>query len=102
SSPYCIWGLCDPQQYCCGNNVCCNEADFNSLLLTVIISGTMLFLTLCYICYYCISRRIYVSFIDTITYTLMSNQRENKANILKNQESMENCIVSIEKTKTML
>ena len=29
----------------------------------------------------------------------MSNQRENKT-ILKNQESMEDCIVSIEKTRT--
>lgn len=32
----------------------------------------------------------------------MSNQCENKTNILKNQELMEDCIVSIEKTKTML
>ncbi|KOX79209.1 hypothetical protein WN51_07211, partial [Melipona quadrifasciata] len=106
SSHYCIWGLCDPQQYCCGDNVCCNEADFNSLLLTVIISGTgLLLLILCCICYYCISRQIYVSFIKKyfkINYVLMSNQCENKTNILKNQESVEDCIVSIEKTKTML
>lgn len=107
SSPhYCIWGLCESQQYCCGDNVCCDETDFNSLFLTAIIFGTIVILTLCCICCYCTSRRVHASFLKKyfkITYTLMSNQRENETNAARNQESIvEDCVVRIEKTKTML
>ncbi|XP_017767153.1 PREDICTED: uncharacterized protein LOC108555836 [Eufriesea mexicana] len=121
SSPhYCIWGLCDSQQYCCGDNVCCNEADFNSLFLPYVhysfnpiscinnilltkihinsafIAGTIIIITLCCIAFI-ILERIGTPFLKKyfkVTYTLMSTELENKVNTTTNQESiMKGCVV---------
>lgn len=80
SSYYCIWGLCDSRQYCCGDNVCCDETDFNMLLVTIIF-GIIIVMTFCCICFYCISRRIYTSFLKKyfkIIYILTQKEFKEK------------------------
>ncbi|CAL7941180.1 unnamed protein product [Xylocopa violacea] len=106
STYYCIWGLCNSQQFCCGDNMCCDDTDLNSLLLTVIIFGIIIVMILGGTCFYCTPRRMYAPFLKKyfkISYTLMSTQQENKASTSMNQGSViEGCVVQVEKTKTVV
>ncbi|XP_017798761.1 PREDICTED: uncharacterized protein LOC108579685 [Habropoda laboriosa] len=106
SSHYCVWGSCTSWESCCGNNVCCNDVDFNSLYLTAAIFGTIIVMALCCACFYCSSRRVYSPLLKKylkISYTLLSTQQENRTGPSTNQDAtMEDCIVQIEKTKTVL
>ncbi|XP_076161567.1 uncharacterized protein LOC143143774 isoform X3 [Ptiloglossa arizonensis] len=103
---YCIWGLCESWEYCCGDNACCKETNFDSLFLTITILGTLVAVALCCVGFYCSSRRICAKFLKRyfkISYTLMSTQRDIKLGSTINQESMTNdCIVKVETTKVSL
>ena len=107
SSPhYCIWGLCESQQYCCGDNVCCYETDINFSYSAAIIFGSVAVSAIIYICYYFMYREICAFVIKKyckITFTSMSNQRKNETNAARNQESIVGgCVVQIEKKEIML
>ncbi|XP_076641478.1 uncharacterized protein LOC143352678 [Halictus rubicundus] len=101
---YCIWGLCESWEYCCGDNECCKEADFNFLLLTAFILGALLFVALFCICIYCGSRRSYYApFLKKylkISYTLMSSQTKNK--VTDQNETTKESVIQIQTTKVSL
>ncbi|XP_012275777.1 uncharacterized protein LOC105697214 isoform X2 [Orussus abietinus] len=35
---YCEWGLCQPYQYCCGDNICCSKSSGLFWILGVLAS----------------------------------------------------------------
>ncbi|XP_076234931.1 uncharacterized protein LOC143179523 [Calliopsis andreniformis] len=100
---YCVWGLCESWEYCCGDNTCCRETDFNSLLLTIFILGTLIVVALFCICVYCSSQRIYVPFLKKyfrIIYVLMSTSRENTVgSTIKKETTTEDYVVEVQTTK---
>ncbi|XP_015434081.1 PREDICTED: uncharacterized protein LOC107189912 [Dufourea novaeangliae] len=100
---YCIWGLCESWEYCCGDNECCKESDLNSLLVTAIIFGALIFVALCCVCFYCGSRRNYAPFLKRylrISYTLMSSQGGSKT--INQDTTAKDCVVQVETTKVSL
>ncbi|XP_076381343.1 uncharacterized protein LOC143260269 [Megalopta genalis] len=100
---YCVWGLCQSWEYCCGDNECCKETEFNSLLLTAFVLGALLLVTLFCICIYCGSRRSYAPFLKKyfkVSYTLMSSQMKNKT--IDQNATTKDSVIQIETTKVSL
>ncbi|CAK9817666.1 hypothetical protein ANTQUA_LOCUS9512 [Anthophora quadrimaculata] len=105
-SPYCIWGLCDSREYCCGDNVCCSGSDFNYLLLTATILGTIIILGLCCACFYGSCQRVWPPLLKRylkISYTLMFTQKEKRTSPSANKDStMTESVVQIKETTAIL
>ncbi|CAK9796662.1 hypothetical protein ANTPLA_LOCUS918 [Anthophora plagiata] len=105
-SPYCIWGLCNSWEYCCGDNVCCSGSDFNSLLLTATILGTIIIVALCCACFWGSCQRVWSPLLKRylrISYTLMSTQQENRIGSSVNKDSTtKECVVQIKETTAVL
>ncbi|KAG7209978.1 hypothetical protein KM043_011566 [Ampulex compressa] len=110
SDHYCIWGSCNLQQYCCGDNVCCdsNESEFNTLFIVVITLGTLILAAICCIYVY-YNRKWFHSLLLwkwLRSYVMLSKTTEmdigatETSETLKIQQKSNNYIIQINEGKT--